>query len=117
MQMFRYLHYGLSAILVYVGVKMLIGGFTHVFGQELLWQILAYDPTGALTWFFKLILDHEGKISITYSLGVIVGILVIAGVASWIASLVDPKQGHDKPAIGMEPGHGDPAHIGEEHSH
>jgi tellurite resistance protein TerC len=30
MEMFRYLHYGLSAILVFVGVKMILSGFFHI---------------------------------------------------------------------------------------
>jgi predicted tellurium resistance membrane protein TerC len=117
MQMFRYLHYGLSAILVYVGLKMLVGGVSEVFGHEKLWEILAYDPSGLLTSFFQLILDEKGKISTTLSLGIICGILVLAGVASWIASMLDPKDAHDKPAIDVDPKHGDPAHAGEEKSH
>jgi TerC family integral membrane protein len=117
MQMFRYLHYGLSAILIYVGLKMLIGGVSEVFGHEKLWEWLAYDPSGSLTWFFQLIVDEKGKISTTLSLSVICGILVVAGVASWIASMLDPKDSHDKPSIAVDPAHGDPAHAGEEKSH
>jgi TerC family integral membrane protein len=117
MQMFRYLHYGLSAILIYVGIKMLIGGYGEVFGKGSFWKLLDNDPTGALTSVFRLILDDDGKISTTTSLGVICGILLIAGVASWIASLVDPKPAHDKPAIDVEPKHGDPSHTGEPHNH
>jgi tellurite resistance protein TerC len=30
MGMFRYLHYGLSAILVFIGTKMLLHGFVHI---------------------------------------------------------------------------------------
>lgn len=90
MQLFRYLHYGLSAVLVYVGVKMVLGGVSKF------WEI---------PWL---------TIPTLISLCIICGILFIAGVASWIASIVDPKPSHEKPAIDVEPQHGDPAHIGEE---
>lgn len=117
MQMFRYLHFGLAAILVYVGVKMLIGGFSEVFGVKQFWNVLSYDPTGFLIWLGRSVLDDHAKIPTSLSLGVICSILILAGVASWIASIVDPKPKHDKPAIDVEPEHGDPAHAGEKHSH
>lgn len=99
MDMFRYLRYGLAAILVFVGIKMLVG---HFLVAQRGWE---HDP-----------IPHW------VSLAVVVGFLSIAIFASMIAARREKKlgvlaAGHYEELPPPPPDFAPPAVLPEEHAH
>jgi tellurite resistance protein TerC len=95
MGMFRYLNYGLSAILAFVGLKML----THWLHEPPKWYV---DRFGMPAQWVK---DWIGNPPAWLSLLIVMSLLTIAIVASLVHNRIDGghEDGHSKPAAELPP--------------